>query len=112
MLCGILLGLILVFVRWWGLRAEGADLEREVQQTQAEYEELESVIREVKGLKARRESLESLISGLVQRHKLCQLAAAVLGAPEPGIVLERLEVRDLEVSRSWRAPTTSGPCWG
>ncbi len=101
-LCGVALGLLLVLARWWSLDAEGQELEREARRSQAKWQELEPVLEEVKGLKARQQSLESLITDLVRRHKLCQLAAAVL-APEPGVVLGGLDVRGFEVEILARA---------
>ncbi len=102
-LCGVALGLLLILVRWWSFRAEGEALQREIQITQAEVEEFEPVIEEVKGLKARRQRLESLITGLVRRHRLFHLAAAVLTEPESGVVLESLDVRGFEVEIVARA---------
>ncbi len=102
-LCGVALGLLLVLASWWSLRAEGEALRREVQITQAELGELEPVIEEVKGLKARRQSLESLITGLVRRHRLFQLATAVVTEPVSGVVLESLDVRGFEVEIVVRA---------
>ncbi len=96
-LCGVGLGLLLVLGRWWSLHAEGEDLQREVRRIEAEWEELEPVVQEVKELKARRDSLESLISDFLRRHKLFQVAAGALRLPEPGVALEGLDVRGFEV---------------
>lgn len=96
MLCGAGLGLLLVLVPWWFLHAEGEEFQGRVRVAQAEAEEQRPIIREVRGLKARRESLESLIIGLLERPKLFQATEAVLTAAEPDVVLERLEVSGLE----------------
>ncbi len=102
-LCGVALGLALVLFRWSALRAEGQELGSELQRGQTEWEELEPVIEEVRELKAQQESLESLISDLARRQKLCQLAAVTLEVPEPGVVLGGLDVRGFEVEILTRA---------
>ncbi len=102
-LCGVALGLVLVLARWWALDAEGQVFERELRRSQSEWKELEPALEEVKGLKARQEGLESLITDFVRRHKLFQLAAVVLRVPEPGVVLGGLDVRGFEVEILARA---------
>ncbi len=89
-LCGLAIGLLLILVRWGALRAEGNDLQRRVDQAQAEYDELEPIVQEVKGLKTMQGSLESLISDLARRHRLFQVATAALEVADPGVALERL----------------------
>ncbi len=60
-LCGVVvLGLVLVLARWWALDVEGQGLEREIRRSQAEWEELEPALEEVKGLKARQEGLRQI----------------------------------------------------
>ncbi len=102
-LCGVALGLVLVLGRWWALGAEGKELEAEVRRFQSEYQELEPIVGEVKGLKGRQQRLQSLIGDLVQRHRLFQVAAAVLEAPEPGGVVESMDAREDEVEILARA---------
>ncbi len=102
-LCGVVLGLLLVLGRWWILHSEGEALEREVRIHQAEWQELEPVIEEVRGLKARQGSLGSSITDLARRHKLFGLAAAVLASPVPGVTLDGLDVRGFEVEILARA---------
>ncbi len=97
MLCGAALGLLLLLGRWWGLRAEGEALRREIRRSRAEVAELEPTIQQVREEKARHRRLESRVVDLGERAKLHQATDAVLTALGPDILLERLEVRGLEV---------------
>ena len=96
-LCGVVIGLLLVLGRWWSLHAEGQELERIVEIAETEYRKLEPIVPEVKGLRDRQRSLESVIMDLVRRRRLFQVSAAALEAPSSDVVLESLEVHGLEV---------------
>jgi Tfp pilus assembly protein PilN len=95
-LCGVALGLVLVLARWQSLHAAGEDLQREIWQAEAEAEGLRPIVQEVRALKERRDSLQSLLVDLVERPTLFQATESVLTALGSDIALERLDLDGLE----------------
>ena len=103
LLSGLVLGLLLLVGSWSSLRAESEEVRREIRLAQAEYDELEPFYREVRELKARKESLESLLADVGLRSRLVEVSQAVVTASELDLFVERLDVSGSAVGIVGRA---------